>query len=134
MVAQLGEMFPGARVVDRRVRPSHGYRAVHVIVTSESRLVEIQIRTEVQHLWAQMSEKQSDTDPLLKYGGGNAEARALLMEASSVLAELERMEIEASGTDSHATIAAAKTRMIKRVASMMGIARKDDDDAGSDRV
>jgi ppGpp synthetase/RelA/SpoT-type nucleotidyltranferase len=37
-------------VIDRREKPSHGYRAVHVIVECGGRMVEIQVRTELQHL------------------------------------------------------------------------------------
>lgn len=43
--------------IDRRESPSHGYRAVHVVVRSLDGLrVEIQIRTELQDLWAQVIE------------------------------------------------------------------------------
>ncbi len=49
-----------ARVVDRRARPSHGYRAVHVIVFPDSVPVEIQVRTELQNYWAQIVERLAD--------------------------------------------------------------------------
>src|SRR5262245_850816 len=63
--------FPAAKVSDRRLNPSHGYRAVHLIVTIREKPVEIQIRTKLQHLWAEYSEKCADVvDPALKYGGG----------------------------------------------------------------
>lgn len=55
------KLFAKARVVDRRIIPSHGYRAVHVIVTMASRSVEVQIRTRMQHDWAQFSEKLPTT-------------------------------------------------------------------------
>lgn len=38
------------RVVDRREKPSHGYRAVHVIAKHADIFVEVQVRTELQHL------------------------------------------------------------------------------------
>ena len=69
------------RVVDRRARPSHGYRAVHVIVRLEGRPVEIQVRTRLQDLWAQIVERLADewgrgirygeapTDPALQLRG-----------------------------------------------------------------
>lgn len=47
-------------VVDRRLNPSHGYRAVHVIVEIDRLPVEIQIRTSLQHGWAEFYEKLGD--------------------------------------------------------------------------
>jgi len=64
LVAQLVELFSDGkrapRVVDRREEPSHGYRAVHVIVSVRSLPVEIQIRTPLQHEWADLFEKLAD--------------------------------------------------------------------------
>lgn len=48
------------RVKDRRDEPSHGYRAVHVVVTVQNLPVEIQIRTERQDRWAQIVESMGD--------------------------------------------------------------------------
>jgi ppGpp synthetase/RelA/SpoT-type nucleotidyltranferase len=48
------------RVIDRRSAPSHGYRAVHVIVTHDGLPVEVQIRTPLQDLWAQILERLGD--------------------------------------------------------------------------
>jgi len=42
--------------IDRRATPSHGYRAVHVIVRLGELKVEIQVRTQLQDLWAQVIE------------------------------------------------------------------------------
>ena len=39
-------------VIDRRQRPGHGYRAVHVIATAREKVVEVQVRTELQNRWA----------------------------------------------------------------------------------
>jgi hypothetical protein len=46
--------------VDRRIEPSQGYRAVHVIVYPDGVPVEIQVRTRWQHEWADMFEKLAD--------------------------------------------------------------------------
>lgn len=48
------------KVKDRRQEPSHGYRAVHVVVTVQDLPVEIQIRTERQDRWAQIVESMGD--------------------------------------------------------------------------
>ena len=65
LVDTVAGLFEGVKVVDRRERPSHGYRAVHVIATVDDRNVEIQVRTELQHLWAQVFERFAD-----RYGRG----------------------------------------------------------------
>jgi ppGpp synthetase/RelA/SpoT-type nucleotidyltranferase len=79
VVMSLSAAFPTATVVDRRAKPSHGYRAVHIIVSVAAKLVEIQVRTFMQHVWAETSEKLSDTiDPGLKYGEGPEAYKVML--------------------------------------------------------
>jgi hypothetical protein len=69
--------FPGARVFDRRERPSYGYRAVHVVVTCQAVPVEIQIRTSDQHRWAEIFERLADTfGRQIRYGGEPDEPNA----------------------------------------------------------
>jgi ppGpp synthetase/RelA/SpoT-type nucleotidyltranferase len=64
VVSELRRVFATTKVVDRRVSPSHGYRAVHVIVNAGGTAIEVQVRTSLQHLWAEFSEKLSDViDP-----------------------------------------------------------------------
>lgn len=59
------------KVKDRRSEPSHGYRAVHVIVTVQDLPVEIQIRTERQDTWAQIVESLGDRwGRQIRYGEG----------------------------------------------------------------
>lgn len=60
IVAALTTEFPAARVIDRRVVPSFGYRAVHVVVRIGRSLCEIQVRTSQQHLWAEIVERLAD--------------------------------------------------------------------------
>ena len=59
-VQSLVRLFDRMTLMDRRNQPSHGYRAVHVIVGHKDKLVEIQVRTLLQHAWAELSEKMSD--------------------------------------------------------------------------
>jgi len=89
----LRSLFTNLTVVDRRRRPSHGYRAVHLIVKHSGKLVEIQLRTTLQHMWAEFSEKLSDVfDPAIKYGGGDAATAQLLLDLSALLARAEKEE------------------------------------------
>ena len=93
VVMSLSAAFPTATVVDRRAKPSHGYRAVHIIVSVAAKLVEIQIRTFMQHVWAETSEKLSDTiDPGLKYGEGPDAYKVMLTHASRGVAAVELLE------------------------------------------
>jgi ppGpp synthetase/RelA/SpoT-type nucleotidyltranferase len=92
-VASLKTDFPGASVIDRRDNPSYGYRAVHIIATISGKPVEIQVRTSLQHLWAELSEKSSDVlDPTIKYGGGPDKWRDHLSNTSRLVATYEEME------------------------------------------
>lgn len=93
VVASLAEEFPHSIIVDRRQKPSHGYRAVHVVASHDHRLVEIQVRTALQQLWAELCEKLADLiDPAIKYGGGEEYVTVLLTTASEGIIEHEERE------------------------------------------
>lgn len=90
--AKLRAAMPNAEVIDRRANPSHGYRAVHVIATIADRHVEIQIRTELQDLWAEISEKLADSfGPDLKYGRGDAVVQDWLLRMSRRVEHIEAL-------------------------------------------
>lgn len=60
---------PEPEILDRCAHPSHGYRAVHVVVQVRGLKVEVQVRTELQDLWAQVVEKLGDSwGRELRYG------------------------------------------------------------------
>jgi ppGpp synthetase/RelA/SpoT-type nucleotidyltranferase len=61
VVEQICSQFERAKVVDRRAKPSHGYRAVHVVVQVQDYSVEVQVRTELQDRWAQLVERLGDS-------------------------------------------------------------------------
>lgn len=95
VVTSLCNLFEDVIIVDRREKPSHGYRAVHVIVRYREKFTEIQVRTVLQHLWAELSEKYSDVvDQAIKYGGGNEEIQEYLKLATTVITRQESFELE----------------------------------------
>lgn len=99
LVERLKDLFDRITIDDRRQHPSHGYRAVHVIVNHSGKLIEIQVRTKFQHSWAYVSEKLSDVvDRSIKYGGGQGELISLLMVASEITMHLE-LAIKANDID-----------------------------------
>ena len=99
-VERLKSVLAKAVVIDRRKRPSFGYRAVHIIATAQNKPIEIQVRTELQHAWAQMSEKLSDVvDPAVKYGGGDSVTQEILAGFSKIIASFEDKESVASAAE-----------------------------------
>jgi putative GTP pyrophosphokinase len=98
LVRKLRRQFPDATVVNRRRKPSHGYRAVHVIVTVSGKPIEIQVRSRLQQLWAEISERLSDSfGTALKYGGGPPQVRVAVEIASSAVGNFERFERRTHG-------------------------------------
>ena len=92
LVPRLTAAFGDAVVVDRREKPSHGYRAVHLVVTIDQRVVEVQIRTNLQQFWALLSEKVADNfGNATKYGGGDPQLLYKLEELSAMVAQGERL-------------------------------------------
>lgn len=92
-VRAIGDAFPETTVIDRREAPSHGYRAIHLVASLDGCAVEVQVRTSLQHLWAEFSEKLSDVvHPGIKYGRGDPTAVQLLADISATVAAFERLE------------------------------------------
>lgn len=93
VVKQIASAFPDAKVIDRRKLPMYGYRAVHLIAKREELLLEIQIRTELQDLWAQTMERLADiAGREIRYGGApqrNREEVEKLLNLSHEIAEIE---------------------------------------------
>jgi ppGpp synthetase/RelA/SpoT-type nucleotidyltranferase len=93
VVENLESLFDKLTVVDRRENPSHGYRAVHVIVAHSDKLIEVQVRTALQHLWAELSEKLSDVgDSAIKYGGGDQDVVKILLILSELIKRQDAAE------------------------------------------
>lgn len=90
LVENMQVLLSDVEIDDKRMNPTNGYRAVHVIATKNGRPVEIQIRTALQHVWADLSEKVADEfGHSIKYGVGNAEAIQFLQSLSEVTARLD---------------------------------------------
>lgn len=90
---RISARFEWAEVVDRRVKPSHGYRAIHIVVFIQGLPVEIQVRTALQHRWAEISEKLADRDgPMVKYGGGTRQVRSTLANLAALVEAIEADE------------------------------------------
>lgn len=93
LVRELAERWGDHLIFDRREKPSHGYRAVHMTVRAADELVEIQVRTEAEHHWAETSEKLAQgVDRKIKYGGGPSNIRYTLDQTSSIIGVIERLE------------------------------------------
>ena len=93
-VAQIQERFEARKTDDLRDRPHSGYRAVHVIVAApHGRWVEIQVRTALQDLYAQLSERMADAFGIaMKYGGGDPFARELLQLCADRAFDLDQVK------------------------------------------
>jgi putative GTP pyrophosphokinase len=90
VVRRAREWFPVIEVDDKREMPTHGYRAVHLLVTHQGKCVEVQVRTRLQHFWATISEKVSDTfGQEIKYGVGNDDVLTVLNELSEAIKRFE---------------------------------------------
>jgi ppGpp synthetase/RelA/SpoT-type nucleotidyltranferase len=87
------EAFPEARLVDRRKSPIVGYHAVHFVIREGPRSYELQIRTEAQQRWAQLSEKFADLLGFeIKYGGGPEAFSRQLTATGGMIYSIERLK------------------------------------------
>lgn len=101
------------QLIDRRTNPSHGYRALHVVVHVDDLPVEVQLRTAWQNSWAQLVEKLGDVwGRGVRYGSDPEEPESIvfgavtrgtllstLMFASDEIDRHERDLVEAESED-----------------------------------
>ncbi len=87
------------RTRDYRSDSNNGYRAVHLTLKSgDGHAVELQIRTRIQHAWAQLTERAAASEGIeVKYGGGPNEIHVLLDSFSKMvrLTDLRNYELMA---------------------------------------
>lgn len=70
--------------------PSSGYRGVHLILQHRDRLVEIQLRSRIQHRWAEVVEQLGhDLGAAFKNQEGPSDVLATLAELAEQLAQIE---------------------------------------------
>jgi len=99
-VELIAKAFENAELQDRRTKPSHGYRAVHVIIRDYGKSIELQVRTGLQQVWAELSEKSADViDASIKYGGGPPSVREVLDGAATMVGVVEELELAVRTAD-----------------------------------
>lgn len=92
---RLLQEFPGARAIDRRVTPSSGYRAVHVVVSIEDAKVEVQVRTTLQHQWAETYERAADKfGREIRYGRMTPESQEMVEAMRGISDFIDTYEVE----------------------------------------
>jgi ppGpp synthetase/RelA/SpoT-type nucleotidyltranferase len=99
LIFRLRNLFEKTSIYDRRSDPSNGYRAVHVVTRLNGSRYEVQVRTVLQHSWAEVSERLAGRfGQELKYGGvpqsdvGRAVSKAL-MDTSGGIEKFEEVEM-----------------------------------------
>lgn len=106
VVEQIRQLFMDARreprLIDRRLEPIQGYRAVHLIVYPDGYPIEVQVRTEWQHRWAEWFERLADQygrgirygEPPVAGGQGAEQIVASMLQMADQIADAE----ESGGT------------------------------------
>jgi putative GTP pyrophosphokinase len=125
IVEALVAILPSPVVIDRRKAPSYGYRAVHVVPRIDGYPVEIQVRTDLQHRWAQISEKLADiVDPAIKYGGGPEHIKDALAIGSGAIQTMEETEYKLLRLKADDTEGQLKKRFHEQKSAMLDSCQK----------
>lgn len=92
-VGRIELRYADARTVDRLQTPRNGYRAIHILLKNKSYTFEVQLRTRLQHDWAELSERLADRYGVeLKYGGGPEHIVDFLLGLSATISAFEAKE------------------------------------------
>jgi ppGpp synthetase/RelA/SpoT-type nucleotidyltranferase len=101
LTEKLMTAFPDAKLYDRVAKPSHGYRAKHLVVKVDGRRIEIQIRTFLQNIWALFSEAMADElGQNLKYGHGMPSVVKILHDFAFTLHKFDLLRFDSSNMTS----------------------------------
>lgn len=107
VVARIAARLPDgdrpAKIIDRRLDPRAGYRAVHVEIRREGILLEVQVRTTLQHQWAELYERTADRlGRGLRYGEPvrlSPDAETLIHALDETAAMIDAVETDATSPD-----------------------------------
>ena len=115
LAVEIARLFPAdprePRTVDRRARPSHGYRAVHVIVSLDGVSIEVQVRTLFQHIWADLMERMADRlGRQIRYGEPPVPPPGMTVEAAQTFIAAMMTISESWAVDSEPTLDAPSAR------------------------
>lgn len=123
---QVGRLFADEirrpRLIDRRQHPIQGYRALHVIVYPDGYPIEVQIRTEWQHLWAEWFERLADQYGRgIRYGdppiGGGESAQQIVQSLITLADQIAEAEESGSAPPLNAVALALADGVIKWLGS-----------------
>ena len=95
LLARIRQELDVVRERDYQAEPRGGYRALHAVVRVSDKLVEVQLRTELEEQWANTVERLAEgLDSEIKYSGGPPAVSEILALASNILGTFERAEDE----------------------------------------
>lgn len=84
VVTRLQETYDVRELDDKSENPRFGYRAVHLDISYQGRLMEIQVQTRNQFRWQQTAERAAGYDVAIKYGGGHPAVAQALRDLSEM--------------------------------------------------
>lgn len=138
VVQQIADLFTGGdcrtKIIDRRLDPRAGYRAVHLEVRREGIPLEVQVRTSLQHGWAEIFEQAADIlgrelrylNPPPELGPNSEPGKAAnyLVLMADAIDELERTVAENPDLAEPHSVAQVHSRMLTRMKEISSMLRR----------